>query len=67
MTRNALSQDDVVRLLTDPSGEARAATAAKIAAEFGKGELAPGATIILTLGLSWTTGAVCDGDINRIN
>jgi len=42
MTRNVLSQDDVVRLLTDPSGDARAATAAKIAAGFGKGELAPG-------------------------
>lgn len=42
MTRNVLSQDDVVRLLTNPSGEARAATAAKIAAGFGKDELAPG-------------------------
>jgi uncharacterized protein (DUF2336 family) len=41
VTSRALSQDDVVRLLTDPSGEARAATAAKIAADFGKGGLAP--------------------------
>ena len=41
MTRGVLSQDDVVRLLTDPSGEARAATAAKIAADFGRGGLAP--------------------------
>lgn len=41
MTRNALSQDDVVRLLTDPSGEARAATAAKIAADFDRGGLGP--------------------------
>jgi uncharacterized protein (DUF2336 family) len=41
VTRNALSQDDVVRLLTDPSGEARAATAAKIAADFDRGGLGP--------------------------
>lgn len=41
MTRSALSQDDVVRLLTDPSGEARAATAGKIAADFNRGEMGP--------------------------
>ena len=41
MTRSALSQDDVVRLLTDPSGAARAATAAKIAADFGQGGMGP--------------------------
>ena len=36
-----LSQDDVVRLLTDPSAAARAATAAKIAAEFDHGAMGP--------------------------
>ena len=41
MTRSGLSQDDVVRLLTDPSGTARAAAAAKIAADFGQGGMGP--------------------------
>lgn len=41
MPRSVLSQDDVVRLLTDPSGAARAATAAKIAVDFDRGGLGP--------------------------
>ena len=36
-----LSQDDVLRLLTDPSAVARAETAARIAAEFDHGEMGP--------------------------
>ncbi len=36
MTHSGLTQDDVVRLLTDPSGAARAETAGKIAAGFDR-------------------------------
>ncbi len=39
MTGNKLSEQDVNRLLADPSGEARAEMAAKIAADFDAGEL----------------------------
>jgi len=39
MTRKALTQDDVARLLADPSAAARTETAAKVAADFGGGEL----------------------------
>ena len=41
MTQRALSQDDVMRLLTDPSGTARAAAAAKIATDFDRGIMGP--------------------------
>lgn len=39
MAKPSLSHDDVQRLLSDPSGEARAKTAAKIAQDFGSGLL----------------------------
>ena len=39
MAPSGLTQDDVVRLLTDPSGNARAETAGKIAASFNSGAL----------------------------
>ncbi|HEC90783.1 MAG TPA: DUF2336 domain-containing protein, partial [Alphaproteobacteria bacterium] len=39
MTKQSLSEKDVQRLLTDPSVETRAATAAKIAADFDPGAL----------------------------
>jgi uncharacterized protein (DUF2336 family) len=38
-TSKRLSQTDVLRLLDDPSGETRAETAAKIASDFGSGDL----------------------------
>ena len=37
-----LKADDVKRLLTDPSVETRAETAAKVAGEFGMGSLSAG-------------------------
>ena len=39
MTRKTLTKEDVSKLLTDPSGDNRAQTAAKIAADFGHGTL----------------------------
>ncbi|MBM3564702.1 MAG: DUF2336 domain-containing protein [Alphaproteobacteria bacterium] len=42
MAEAVLTQDDVVRLLTDPSGRARAETAGKIAASFNRGGLTDG-------------------------
>lgn len=39
MNKRTLSEDDVKKLLTDPSGEARAETAAKIASDFDKAGL----------------------------
>ena len=39
MTKSTLSHQDVARLLKDPSGEARAETAAKIAADFDRNDL----------------------------
>ena len=41
MTRKTLTQDDVARLLTDPSAQTRAETAAKIAQDFGADRLTP--------------------------
>ena len=41
MTRKTLTQDDVARLLTDPSAETRAETAAKIAQDFDTDLLTP--------------------------
>ena len=39
MTRQKLTVEDVSKLLSNPSAEARAETAAKIAADFGEGDL----------------------------
>ena len=39
MTEKTLTKEDVSKLLTDPSGDNRAQTAAKIAADFGQGSL----------------------------
>ncbi len=39
MTKKTLTKEDVSKLLADPSGENRAETAAKIAADFGEGTL----------------------------
>ena len=39
MSNSSLSEEDVAKLLSDPSGSARAETAAKIAQDFGEGEL----------------------------
>lgn len=41
MAKPTLSQDDVQRLLYDPSSDVRANTAAKIAQDFGSGQLSP--------------------------
>ena len=39
MTRKMLSQEDVDQLLSDPSGESRTQTAAKIAQDFDSDDL----------------------------